>query len=542
MFHKFLRFPGLLLILLVIGNLLLSACGEDSTSITLTLPSAGPSENATGSAGPATTAPAATSAASPAATTTGEQAGSPATSTPVIFNTVPAPTPGQATTSAARVSPSPAISPGPQATATPRPALTAPQGFPGKLALLGLDNALYITHFDGSQPVVALGNALTPPSQTQDGAVIEWPTWSKDGSKLAAISLNIKSGQVDSADVIVTNGDGKNPVKVQESEPNPPVFISWSPDGNLLSVLIRAAGTNTSLELRLLDTGKNLAAAKASQRKVAEGTAVYSGWSPDSQQLLIHTSTTAADSALALLSVKDTQAKPTALKVTPSLFRSPAFSADGTRLAFAVPNSQTGKEDIYLQDNTGKDAGKLDAGGKGVSFNWSPADSRLAFSYMIDGSQGLYKGISLAEIDPKATTAQALKATQPVTDEIAAFFWSPDGKKIAYVTLNDSGDLLAWKVYDLASGKSSVLTEWYPSETWLQLINFFDQYAQTNSIWSPDSKSLVFAGLSKEDVSALKQSNSEDDVAPIVYILPVEGANAGKPQPVAYGNLAFWSK
>jgi TolB protein len=408
--------------------------------------------------------------------------------------------------------------------------------------MLGADNALYITRFDGSQPVVAMGNAGTVATQNQDGMIIQWPTWSKDGSKLAAISLNIKGGQVENSDVIVTNGDGKNPVKVQEAIPSPPIFISWSPDSSLLSVLVRGSGQNTPLELRLLDTGANLNAAKASQRKVAEGAAVYTGWSPDSQQLLIHSSTTAADSALSLLTAKDSQAQPTALKVTPSLFRTPAFSADGTRLAFAVSNNQSGNEDIYLQDKTGKDAGKLDTGGKGASFNWSPVDSKLAFSHMVEGSQGLYKGISLAEIDPKAPPATAPKTSVLVDEEIAAFFWSPDGTKIAYVTLNETGNLLAWKVYDLGTKKSSAIADWYPSDIWIQLINFFDQYAQSNSIWAPDSKTLVFGGLSKEDVTALSQASTQSDIPPKIYLLQVDGSNAGKAQEVAYGSLAFWSK
>lgn len=532
--HRKISFPGLLLIPFLIGGLLLSACGDDSNSRVLTLASPGPSEKPVGS--PGTAVPAGTTTAS----STTSEAGAAATSTPAIVKTASAAT-AAATTRAAATS-APAKTSTPRPTVTPRAAIKPPQGLPGKLALLGPGSALYITKFDGSQPVVVLGSATAPPSQTQDGTVVQWPTWSKDGTKLAAIGLNIKGGQMAGSDVIVTNGDGKNPVKVQEGAPNPPVFISWSPDGNLLSVLVSGGTTNTPLELRLLDTSKSLAAAKASQRKVAEGTAVYTGWSPDSQQLLIHSSTTVTDSALALLAAKDTQAQPTAFKVTPSLFRSPAFSADGTRLAFAVSNSQTNNEDIYLQDKTGKDAGKLDAGGKRVSFSWSPAESKLAFSYAIAGSQGLYKGISLAEIDPKVTPTAALKANLLVDEDITAFFWSPDGKKLAYVTLNDTADMLSWKVYDLDAKKSTPITEWFPSDIWGQLLTFFDQYAQSNSIWSPDSKSLVFAGLSKEDYTALTQAAPSENIQPIVYVLPVDGANVGKPQPVGFGSLAFWSK
>ncbi len=520
--HKTWRLSGLLVLILTC-TFLLWACGDSGPTYTLTL--ATPS------------APASAAAALTGAATAASNAGVEPTSTPVIINTpaavtratTPAPTSAAATSTAAK------------ATVTPR-AIQAPQGFTGKLAMVGPDNALYITKFDGSPPVVALGSAAAPPSATQDGEVIEWPTWSKDGTKLAAMSLNIKSGQIDTTDVVVTDGDGKNPVKVQEGAPAPPVFISWSPDGNLLSVLARSSASSALLQLNLVDTSKTAATPKPAARKVAEGAAVYTGWSPDSQQLLIHSSTTGNNSVLALLAAKDTQAQPTALKVTPSLFRSPAFSADGSRRAFAVTNSSTGNEDIVLQDKDGNDAGKLDSGGKTASFGWSPAETKLAFSIANPTSQGLYKGIMLLEVNPKAPSTTPLKATQIVSDDVAAFFWSPDGKKLAYITINEVGDMLVWKMYDLDTNKSSTITQWFPSETWGQLINFFDQYAQTNSIWSPDSKALVFAGLSAEDYTAATQSNSTDSLQPLVYILPVAGTNAGKGLPVGFGSMAFWSK
>ncbi|MBN9390309.1 MAG: PD40 domain-containing protein [Chloroflexi bacterium] len=520
------RLSGLF-VLMLLGGSLLWACGDSGPTYTLTLATSAPT--------PSAASPAASTAANASA---GSADGSQPTSTPVIVNTPVAATPAPATSAAGTTR---AASATVRPTATPLPTLQAPQGYTGKLALLGPDNALYILKFDGSQPVVALGSATAPPSATQDGEVIEWPTWSKDGSKLAAMSLNIKSGQVATTDVVVTDGNGKNPVKVQEGDATPPVFISWSPDGNLLSVLGQGAG-GSQLELHLLDTSKSSATTKPTDRKVAEGSAIYTGWSPDSQQLLIHTSTSSNTSALALLAAKDSQAQPTALKVTPSLFRSPAFSADGSRRAFSVTNSTTGNEDIVIQDKDGNDAGKLDSGGKNANFSWSPTGTNLAFGIANPSSQGLYKGISLVTVDPTATAPTTLTATQVVTEDVAAFFWSPDGKKLAYVTLNDTGDMLLWKLYDTTTKKSSTITEWFPSENWGQLITFFDQYAQSNSVWSPDSKALVFAGLSKDDYTALVESGATDSLQPQVYILPVDGTNAGIPQAVGYGSLAFWSK
>lgn len=524
--HQKIRLSGLFVLLFLCGGLL-GACGDSGQTYTLSLP---------------TTTPSVSVASATSSNTPPGDGGVQPTSTPVIVNTPTGGTTAAATTVAPARTTTAATSPTARTTATPRPTIQAPQGFTGKLAYLGTDNALYVTKFDGSQPAVALGNSTAPASATQDGTVIEWPTWSKDGSKLAAMSLNVKSGQIDTTDIVVTDGNGKNPVKLQEGVAATPVFMSWSPDGNLLSVLGRGTATSTTLSLSLIDTSKNLATTKPTVRKVAEGAAVYTGWSPDSQQLLIHTSSSANDSALALLAAKDNSAQPTALKVSPSLFRSPAFSFDGSRRAFAVTNSSTGNEDLVLQDKAGNEAGKLDSGGKNDSFSWSPTDSKLAFSVANTASQGLYKGIMVLDVDPKASATATLKATQIVSEDVAAFFWSPDGKKLAYVALNDTGDMLVWKLYDFDAKKGTTIAEWFPSETWGQLINFFDQYSQTNSVWSPDSKALVFAGLSKADYTAMTQSNSNDSLSPMVYVLPLDGSNTGKAQPVAYGTLAFWSK
>jgi Tol biopolymer transport system component len=338
--------------------------------------------------------------------------------------------------------------------------------------------------------------------------------------------------------VVTVGADGKNPSKVLSNNPNQPVFLSWSPDGNQISVLLSGAN---QLELDLVEAS---AGASAAPRKVAEGNAIYTGWSPDSQQLLIHaTGSTASSSTLALLAAKDAKAQAVPVKVSPSSFRSPAFSGDGTRLAFAVLNAQTGSDEIFVHDKSGTSIGSIEVGGTGASFNWSPAGNKLAHTYQLSNSQGLfYKGIALSELDVNPPTNGKLTATQIVNEPVAGFFWSPNGKKLAYITLNSDQSLLVWKVYDLDTKKSTTLTEWLPSQTWLQLIRYFDQYAQTNSIWAPDSKTLVFSGFSKDEAAALSTNQSSDDPIPTVYLMPVEGADTGKLIPVAPGNLAFWAK
>ncbi len=514
---------GLLIGCLLALSLLLLACGQASTEVALSLPTADPSVVA------AKLSPTATSQATAAATTSA--ANPDATATPVVIGTQQVA--GRTPTVVAR----PAASPSPRPTLTPR-AIKPPTGFSGKLSIMGADNAVYISRFDGSQPQVVLGTPGVKPNRTSDGPLFDWPTWTNDGSKLAVIGVNVKGGSFGSSDIFVIGADGKNPYKILNASPDQPIFISWSPDGNLLSLLV-GGGTGNPLELRLVDTSKGPTAPADAPRKVAQGSSIYTGWSPDSQQLLIHAMVSATDNTVALLSAKDSKAQAVPIKGSPSAFRSPAFSVDGARLAFAVLNSQSGNEEINIIDKGGSAVGSIEVGGRGATFNWSPGGNRLAHTYLIPNGQGLYKGIALTEFDTAASGK--LTATQVVNEPVASFFWSPDGKKLAFLTVNDQGSLLIWKLYDLDTKKVTQLTEWLPSDSWIQMIRFFDQYAQSNSVWSPDSKALVFSGFSKEDVATLT-GQSPDDIVPTVYIMPVDGSAAGKLTAVAPGNIAFWTK
>jgi len=121
---------------------------------------------------------------------------------------------------------------------------------------------------------------------------------------------------------------------------------------------------------------------------------------------------------------------------------------------------------------------------------------------------------------------------------VLAFFWSPDGKKLAYLNLNADESRAVWNTYDLDTRKSTKLAEWFPTNNLIQIINYFDQYAQSDSIWSPDSKAIVFTGWTNSTVSA----DGKAEGPALVYVMPTEGSKAGQAQAIAIGSLAFWAK
>jgi TolB protein len=157
-----------------------------------------------------------------------------------------------------------------------------------------------------------------------------------------------------------------------------------------------------------------------------------------------------------------------------------------------------------------------------------------------------------------------------VPETVLAFFWSPDGRSIAYLTLTeidapfDFDDapvavrdkaLVDWTVptttpskiktlsktqsppddsrlglglwvVEVDSGEKRQLTVFEPSNVFLnQFLPFFDQYALSHRLWSPDSEALVVP-------------MQDDDGRDFIVVVPVDGS---EPVTIAHGVAAFWS-
>jgi TolB protein len=120
-----------------------------------------------------------------------------------------------------------------------------------------------------------------------------------------------------------------------------------------------------------------------------------------------------------------------------------------------------------------------------------------------------------------------------VEGTVIAFFWSPDGSRLAYVTTNAGGTALQWRVVDAATGEDREVADFFPSSDLLIWLTYFDQYAYSHQVWSPDSRYLVFAGT-------LANENAAGGRASQVFVLDVDGAEP--PLALAEGLLASWSQ
>jgi TolB protein len=223
------------------------------------------------------------------------------------------------------------------------------------------------------------------------------------------------------------------------------------------------------------------------------------------------------------------------LDSTPAPFQAPAWSPDGSRIALARVSDE--KNEIIATDAAGENAQKIGSFTEKTAFAWSSDGTRLAY---IDGVQALSAGtIGPLHVYDMETSEEIVQQ-----ENVVAFFWSPSGEELAYFILlqaqaqgNSSEEaggsaqaaaqyVLNLQVLDVTSGESRNLFTYRPTDQFLSILPYFDQYHQSTTIWSPDNNNLV--------LSFLGQSGS-----PGIAVVAASGNL--EPRMLAPGLLAFWS-
>jgi TolB protein len=126
-------------------------------------------------------------------------------------------------------------------------------------------------------------------------------------------------------------------------------------------------------------------------------------------------------------------------------------------------------------------------------------------------------------------TGQSQQLTQDPLD-ILAFFWSPDGTRLAYLTRLDlpSEVWMQWRVYDLRQQKDRGFAAFRPSPHMNYVIASFGQYAQSHRFWSPNGRYLVYA---ERDSAGLDR----------ILLVDTQAERGADPLFVDEGTIGFWS-
>jgi TolB protein len=298
-----------------------------------------------------------------------------------------------------------------------------------------------------------------------------------------------------------------------------PIYGYWSPDGTRVALLLQ---TPRGFSLALWPSAE-----RTRPSSVATGVPFFFDWGKDGRSLLVHVGNDAeapGGHSVSLLDVV-TQRRHVLCR-TPASFGAPSWSPAGNWLAYGNA-SDAGGADLMLAHGDGTAPRPLSKVSPRVAFAWSPTRPMLATATTSDDDRELFSRLSLVEVRSGRTTTLA-------RDSIVAFFWSPTGEQILYARRDVQAGNWAWMVVDVRTRKARELARFYPSRPLLMIFQYFDQFALSHKLWSPDGAQFVFPGVLEREAES-----SEPWVAPRVYVVAADGKTP--PHAIARGHTAFWS-
>jgi TolB protein len=287
----------------------------------------------------------------------------------------------------------------------------------------------------------------------------------------------------------------------------------WSPDGRHISFL--SGQSDGTLAVRVV-------AADGSAEPDLLGTTTsssYFAWKPDSSALLLHMGGASFEEGR-VAAYEPGNAKPLQELADPGLFKTPAWSADGSQFFYVAQPAVTGVPtpemvESVLTSVSPDGATQALASEKmaALLFARAPASDDIAYTTFGPAGFGPLKMVG-AGVSPHVISRD--------DEQIPAFFWSPDGSQIAYLTVSKSaggGTRLTWHVVGREGGAIRDLSSFVPSQAFVAMISYFDAYAFSLNMWSAKGDKLVYGA---------------DDG---VYVLDVP---SGKVERRADGAMATW--
>lgn len=410
----------------------------------------------------------------------------------------------------------------------------APTAEPGRIAYIDQAGDLYTVKPDGTdRRQLASGELLQPASvsvpssfslrqiqsRRTSRAAYSWPIWSPQGERLACFRVVLdERGQT--GELYIFDVASSRVLNVYTEPGLQPIYAYWAPNGQHLAVL-RNRSQTLSLDLWL-------AAGWQAPTMIAQGAPFYFDWRADAEVLLVHHGPSDRRSqnpgySVGLLNIESGQRK--TVSRSPASFGAPSWSFDSQWMAYG--DDQQLPVSLMVAPADGSSPKPFASVSERIAIGWSPTQALVAVATtsLVGGS--VFEELRLIDIASGQTR-------RLVKDHFVAYFWSPNGERIVYARRRPGNRLGTWVVVDVASGQTNDVLDFVPSRTLTQVFQYFDQYALSHRLWSPDSERFVFAGSAGADAHPLLAVRY-----PQVYV--VEAKEQPSPQVVADGHIAFWS-
>jgi TolB protein len=394
-----------------------------------------------------------------------------------------------------------------------------------RLAVTDGDGKLYTMDADGGSVA----------AYALPGIQFGFPAWSPDGRRIAVTGedggeIRLYLFDADAAD--------SEPIVLFAEPDHPPFYLYWSPDGQQIAFLTTEPD---GIALRLVPADGSAAA-----RIVREGAPLYWDWLGN-DHLVAHIGSSGEGSFLGEVDLQGSSTERVPLE--PGFFRSPAVSRDGAYRAYVTTGQDTtGIVTLESMDRARRQVAPV-FGVAAVSFD--PTGTKLAY---VGSEQPRAEEIAfplgpLRILDPVSGQSRTL-----LGGDVVAFFWSPDGRTIAALTLVPPDDeVVGIPGAGLAStgGRTPGADDPPPPAQGVPLtlvfvdvdsatirttrqvavtsrfvnniLPYYDQYALSHRLWSPDNTSI-----------ALPLDAEGDDQ---LFVIPADGSDM---TPLEGAELGFW--
>ncbi len=389
---------------------------------------------------------------------------------------------------------------------------------PGQIAYVDTDQNIHTLDLSENREVVL----TTDSSPTRQ---YRWPTWSTDGR--LAYFLMRRGGQIGTE--VFISPDGVVPGSLVYSGSGEVFnYAYWSPQNCSLTPRCRDLAVLLGSEGGLLVQRVRDGLEQPNTELLGRGGPFYFSWSPDGSRMIWQRN----NSRLDIFDLATSRLVET-LPVTVGAFQAPAWSPVDDRLLVGVQNVNGETTDLAILANSEQRTLAARLVGT-IAFAWSPSGDYVAYT----DREG-----RLTVVD---AYSGGIAARSPVTG-VFAFFWSPDSRHIAYITLatppssftvqheaqgkvaayvqNSTG--IAWSVLDVATGATRRFGAFLPTQDMLYLFLYFDQFAQSHRLWSPDSRYLIYAEVTPDGDS-------------VISLLDTTQSNT-VPFALAQGSIGVWS-
>ena len=400
----------------------------------------------------------------------------------------------------------------------------------GRIGFIGLDGNIRSVDQTGARntPLTADAGANRA---ARTAVSYSQPTWAPDGRTLAFARTAIAGPRTLSSSIWVAADDDGQAREVYRSDLLRPIYLYWSPDSAKLTMLSQPLGS-AELELGVIEVGEDR------YRRLDGGQPYYWSWLPDNSALITHVGGDIRfnDTArLSLVPLDPARAK-SDFNIPPAGFQAPAVSPDGRYLAYATTAGNGSA--LVLRELQGPGERRLAEVPGFAYLAFAPRGSRIAV--MTSARPGPSADGELTIYDTGAEDALVLPH-----DDVIAFFWAPNGRRVAYllparaadeetgleidpVFAREQGRFYAeLRVLNVRRGNSWRVAQFPLSPRFVrEQLPYFDQYLRSTSLWSPDSRALAYPALTAEGT-------------PGIFVSPASGTL--RPQLVAEGDFAHWS-